>query len=148
MLRLHEIVGVASDPGVARVLHRLAHAGAVEYLTLEPQDSARHRIRMATDKGTDCAIAIPREQRLCDGAVLLLDDERAIVVRLTETQWLKFRPADLNSALELGQAAGNAHWRIRVEDEALCVAVEGAEDDYARRIETMVQAGRVRLKDD
>ena len=36
-------------------------------------------MRGRTDKGTDIAIALGRDQQLTDGSVLLLDEDRAIV---------------------------------------------------------------------
>ena len=36
---------------------------------------SRRRLRVTTDKGNECAIALSRQEKLFDGAVLLLDDE-------------------------------------------------------------------------
>ena len=57
------IVGYASDPIIAEQIHQLAHNGFLEILLIEQQDVARHRLRTVTDKGTECLIAIPRDQR-------------------------------------------------------------------------------------
>lgn len=145
MLRLNKIIGTVSDPDIAEALHGMQHADAVEYIVLEPQDAARRRIRARTDRGTDCAISLSRDERLRDGAVLLIESGRAIVVRLTETQWLPFMPADLTSALEIGHAAGNAHWRVRIKDGTLWAALEGPEEQYRNRVDALVASGRVRL---
>lgn len=50
---------------------------------------ARRRMRVCTQRGEEIAIALPREETLFDGAVLLLDDTRAIVVRATVECWLR-----------------------------------------------------------
>ena len=91
-LRLERIVGEAADPAIAERLHALAHANAVESIVLGREDAARHRLRVKTDRGRDCTIALPRSQRLRNGAVLLLDARRAIVVRLREEAWLRLAP--------------------------------------------------------
>ncbi len=70
------------------------------------------------------AIALPRDQKLFDGAVLLLDADRALVVRVDRQHWLQLQPRSLADAIELGYHAGNLHWRVRFADEALLVALE------------------------
>jgi urease accessory protein len=142
-LRLERIVGEAADPAIAERLHALAHANAVESIVLGREDASRHRLRVMTDRGRDCAIALPRSQRLCNGAVLLLEEQRAIVVRLSDEEWLAFRPRDLTAALELGYFAGNMHWRIRIEGARLEVALEGPKQDYLDRLAPLIADGRI-----
>jgi len=108
-LHLRRIVGRASDPEIADRLHGLAHRGRVEHLALSPEDTRRHRLRAIGDHGTECAIALPRSEHLGDGAVLLLDEDHAIVVRVTEHSWLDLVATDAAAALELGYFAGNMH---------------------------------------
>ncbi|HEX6115111.1 MAG TPA: urease accessory protein UreE [Geminicoccaceae bacterium] len=142
-LRLERIVGEAGDPALAERLHALAHAGAVESIVLGREDAARHRLRAVTDRGRECAIALPRSQRLRNGAVLLLEADRAIVVRLREEEWLALRPRDLAAALELGHFAGNMHWRIRIEGARLKIALEAPEADYLDRLAPLIADGRI-----
>lgn len=145
MEKLDTILGYASQPPFDAALHDLDHAGRVEYLTVAPDDVARRRIRLSTDKGTDCAIALGRDQHLADGAVLRLDDTGAIVVRLSEREWLALRARDHAAALELGYFAGNLHWKVRFDGELLEVALEGPRQGYLDRLELMLTAGKVRL---
>ena len=67
----------------------------------------RRRLRVTTDRGSECAIALAREDKLFDGAVLVLEDDRAVVVRAEETSWLVVAPADIAAAIELGYCSGN-----------------------------------------
>ncbi len=148
MHRLTEIIGYTSDPGIADRLHRLAHAGVVEYLTVDGNDVLRHRFRATTDKGTDCAISLPRDQRLRDGAVLTLEEGRAIVIRTVEEHWLCLRPCDAAAALEIGYFAGNLHWRVKFQGESLLIALEGPVEDYLARLEPFFLDGRAERVDD
>lgn len=148
MLTLTAILGFATDEGLHERLHRLEHRGAVETITLDRRDMQRHRLRTSTDKGTACAIALPREARLEDGAVLLVDDERAVVVRASEQHWLRLVPRDAAAALELGYHAGNMHWRVHFEGDVLAVALEGPETAYLARLEGFLGDGRARRADD
>jgi len=142
VLRLTRVLGNVAEPLLAEQLHGLEHRGLVETITLEPQDTARRRLRAITDRGTDSAIILNRAQRLSNGAVLLLEAERAVIVRLTESTWLGVRACDAATALELGYLAGNMHWKVRFEADALWVRLEGAEAQYRARLAELVDAGR------
>lgn len=142
-LQLERIVGEAADPAIAERLHALAHANAVQSIVLGREDASRHRLRVLTDLGRDCAIALPRSQRLRNGAVLLLEEQRAIVVRLRAEECLAFRRRDLTAALELGYFARNVQWRIRIEGARLEVALEGPEQDYLDRLAPLIPDGRI-----
>jgi urease accessory protein len=142
-LWLNGIVGIATHPDFAEHLHTLEHRGIVEYLLLEREDTQRHRLRATTDKGTECIIALPRSQKLSNGAILLLEPERAVVVRMKEERWLALTPCDLPTALELGYFAGNMHWRVSVDGPVLHIALEGPEQDYLDRLRQLLSTGRV-----
>ena len=148
VLKLNHILGNASGGEMAEAIHRLSHAGCLEKIELSAADTARKRLRVTTDKGTDCAIALNRELALENGSVLLLDDERAIVVRMLETEWLRIAPADSAAALELGYFVGNLHWRVRFDSAVLAIALEGPEQNYLDRLAAHFANGRARRVDD
>ncbi len=145
MLRLTSIVGSASEPAIAERLHELSHRGIVEYVTLSRADTARRRLHVFTDRGTEAAIMLDRSERLANGAVLRLDDEGAVVVRLEEPQWLALEPRDAAAALELGYFCGNMHWKVRFAGSMLHVSLEGPPEDYLHRIAHLAGDGRVRV---
>ncbi|WP_213875731.1 urease accessory protein UreE [Pseudomonas sp. dw_358] len=143
MLILDTIVGQASDPALAERLHDLSHAGQVETLSLSASDVQRHRLRLASDRGTDCAIRLERHQQLRNGSVLMLDAGRAIVVQMQDQQYLALKPRDAAAALELGYFAGNMHWAVRFAADLLQIPLNGPEDDYLERLAPMLADGRV-----
>ncbi len=143
MITITEIVGTASDPSLADRLHHLEHHDRVETLVVGEEDSSRRRLRGKTDKGTDVAIALDRGDQLVDGAVLLLEDTRAIVLRKAEQRWLRLAPRDADAALEAGYCAGNHHWKVRFEPGALLIATQGPAEHYVDRLEHLVKAGRI-----
>jgi urease accessory protein len=145
MLRLTGILGQATDPELFERLHRLQHDGRVERILLGRDDAARHRLRVQTDKGTDCAIALPRHQHLGNGAILLLDADRAVIVIMREEETLRLAPADAAAALELGYFAGNMHWAVRFAGLELEIVLNGPADSYLARLEPMLSAGRIAL---
>jgi urease accessory protein len=143
MIKIDHIAGAATEPAIAEALHELEHRGAVEYVTLSPADTQRHRLRVLTDRGTECAIAVPRTQRLENGTVLLLEPSRAILVRMSEVQWLTLRAADAAAALELGYFAGNMHWKVEFEGELLRIALQGPAGSYLERLSHLMRGGRI-----
>jgi urease accessory protein len=75
--------------------------------------------------------------------VVLLDDERALVIRVDTEHWLRIEPHSLADAVELGYHAGNLHWRVRFQGEALLVALEAPVDHYLERLGALVAGRRV-----
>lgn len=143
MLRLDRVVGHRSDPWLAAPLHALEHAGGIEVLHVPEADLARRRLRAVTDRGTDCAVALDRDARLADGAVLLLTAERAILVRAGAPDILRLRPLDASAALRLGHLAGHLHWRVRFEDPVLAVLLDGPRDAALARLGPLADAVEV-----
>jgi urease accessory protein len=141
MLRLHGVAGHWHDPNLRSRLHALEHAHAVEYLAVAEADIGRRRLRLVTDKGTDCAISVDRADDLTDGAVLLLEPSRAIVLRVGAAKQWRLRARDAAAALQLGWYAGNLHWRVRFDGDALLVLLDGPVDDYRARLRPLLDAG-------
>ena len=138
---LENILGYASEPDFADALHHLGHHGQVEYLTIAPDDTARRRFRLVTDRGTDCAVMLGRDQQLSDGAILKLDEAGAIVIRLNARTWLTLDAPDKAKALALGYFAGNLHWKVRFEDGLIHIALEGPKQTYLSRLEPLLADG-------
>ncbi|XSG83221.1 MAG: urease accessory protein UreE [Methyloligella sp. ZOD6] len=145
MQKLEQIVGYKSDPEIADRLHGLEHKGQVEYLALKPEDLQRHRLRVTGDQETEFAISIPRDQRLVDGAVLMLDRDRAVIVKAEEQRWLRVKPHNSSAALALGYFAGNMHWKVRFDGPILEIAIQGVEADYLARLSELMADGQVEL---
>ncbi|CAL77821.1 Putative Urease accessory protein UreE [Bradyrhizobium sp. ORS 278] len=143
MLRLHGILGRADDKVYARQLHALEHRGGIELLFVPPADAGRKRFRLTTDRGTDCAVSLDRDEELVDGALLHLDAERAIIARFGEQQVLRLKPRDDASALKLGWHAGNLHWRVRFEVDVLVVLLDAPLATYRARIQPLLDSGEV-----
>lgn len=143
MLRIDRVLGSRLEPPFLENIHDLEHRGAVDIVNIPVADIARRRLLITTRGGEELAIALPREQKLFDGAVLLIDADRAIVVRAATERWLRLEPRSISDAIELGYHAGNLHWRVRFDGEILFVALEGRPEDYMARIEELISTRRV-----
>lgn len=147
VLHLNQILGNLSEAAMAERIHSLSHDGKLEEIHLSAADTARKRLRVKTDKGTDCAIALARDACLENGSVLLLEDGRAIIIRMLETKWLRIVPVNDAAALELGYFAGNLHWRVRFDEAVLEIALDGPEQNYLDRLANHLDSGRARRVD-
>lgn len=149
---LDGIVGWVSDQAVADRLHDLRHHSglehAVEYLHLDVHDLDRKRLRATSDAGTDYAIVLPRDSALADGAVLLLESDRAVVVRAGVPRTTTLRANDIGAALRLGFLAGHLHWKVDQRDDTVVVHLEGPISEYTSRIVELLESGRVESLDD
>lgn len=143
MLRIDHVLGSRMEPALSEELHRLEHQGAVDVVNVPAPDLARRRLLITTRGGEELAIALPRHEKLFDGAVLLLESDRAIVVRAATERWLRLEPRSISDAVELGYHVGNLHWRVRFGGEVLLVALEGRPEDYTARLESLISARRV-----
>jgi urease accessory protein len=149
---LDGIVGWVTDQAVADRLHELRHhpdlEHAVEYLHLDVHDLNRKRLRATSDAGTDYAIVLQRDSALADGAVLLLETDRAVVVRAGARRTMTLRANDIGAALRLGFLAGHLHWKVDQGDDTVVVHLEGPESDYVSRIVELLDSGRVESLDE
>jgi urease accessory protein len=143
MLRLHGIIGNVSDASIANGLHALEHRNAVEILYVPDADGGRRRLRLTTDHGTDCALVLRRDETLTDGAVVLMEPTRAIVVRIGVPKTLTLKPVGIEAAIRLGWNAGNLHWRVTFRGEDLLVLLDGPKAEYLARIKPLLDAGSV-----
>ena len=143
MLRIDNVLGSRLETAFSEEIHRLEHRGAVDVVNIPVADLARRRLLATTRGGEELAIALPRHQKLFDGAILLIDGERAIVVRAATERWMRLEPRSISDAIELGYHAGNLHWRVRFQGEVLFVAMEGRLEDYTARLNAMISARRV-----
>ena len=143
MLRLNRILGQASDPAFFDRLHDLQHHGRLERILIGSDDAARHRLRVLTDAGTECAISLPRDQRLANGSILLIDEHRAILIAMRDEEVLKLAPADAAAALELGYFAGNMHWAVRFSGAELHILLHGPAETYLDRLHPLLAGGRI-----
>ncbi len=144
-VRVGHVLGGWLDPVFHDRIHALEHHGAVDLVIIPQADLARRRLLTTTRKGVQLAIALPREERLFDGAVLVLDEFHAIIVRAEAERWLRLKPRSIADAIELGYQAGNLHWRVRFDGEVLLVPLEGRPEDYAARLEDLLSSGRIQM---
>lgn len=88
---------------------------------MPPDEAGRKRFRLTTDRGTDCAVSLDRDEQLTNGALLYIDSKTAIIV------WF-------------GQ---QSVWRVRFEGDRPVVLLDGPLSDYRTRLEHLLNGGEV-----
>lgn len=141
-LMLDRILGQATEAPWAETLHALEHLGGLETVAIPEAEAARKRIRLTTDRGRDCAIALPRAQKLTDGAVLYCRDGMAIVARIDGGARLRLVPQSLGDALRLGHWCGNLHWKVVFGEGWMEVILDGPEAGYRDRLRDLAPLAR------
>jgi len=56
---------------------------------------------------------------------------------------MRLRGKDAEAQLKLGWNAGNLHWRVRFEGDALVVLLDGPQETYRARIKSLIDTGDV-----
>jgi len=128
MKQIEEILGNSrTDSELATALDSHREQGSLETVRIAAAERKRSRLRVETDAGTDLGVVPDRPLRA--GDVLVLDEERAVVVAFERR---KAAVIDLPeptagavaAAVELGHRVGNQHWDLAVDEGAVYIPVE------------------------
>lgn len=141
------IIGHEDEPAIAELLHELDHHGAVDVVRIDPVDLDRRRLRVVSEAGSDLAIMLPRNMSLRDGAVLVLDRQRALIVRSGPVNRMRIRARTTAAALRLGFLAGHLHWKCDQNGDTLTVVIPGSARDHLNRIESLLGSGDLEMLD-
>jgi urease accessory protein len=116
------------DTSLKEKYHRQAFCETVKISRLESQ---RVRMRKSTDKGTDIAIILPPGSKLRHGDVVLLSDEKMVVVELEPenvavVQVTQNIPKDhlIELPVRIGHTIGNLHRPIRLEGNKIYFPIQ------------------------
>ncbi len=115
------------DESLAEKVDVHKEQGTVERVLIDASKRKRSRIRTETDQGTDLGLVV--KDPLNEGDVLLLDDERAVIVYFKPREAVVFSlpeqsETSVETILELGHSIGNHHWTIAVEDKTVYIPIE------------------------
>lgn len=145
VLNINHVLGSRLEPSFSEKIHRLELHNAVDEVRLSADSLEKRELRTTTRGGRELAIALPRHEKLFDGAVLLLDDDAAIVVREAGRRCLRLQPRSISDAIELGYHIGNLGWPVRFEGDVLFVAMHGRAENYVVRLGELIWSRRVAI---
>ncbi|MFC7132337.1 MULTISPECIES: urease accessory protein UreE [Salinibaculum] len=128
MQRVDGILGnVNDDAELSRSVAVHEKDGSLERVVIPAGDRHRSRLRVETDAGKDLGIVVD-EPPLYAGDVLVLDDDRAVVVAFEDEEAVVIDLPEPSSegvvtAVELGHRIGNLHWDLAIRDGAAYIPV-------------------------
>lgn len=128
MQRIDGILGnVDNDAELSRRVADHEENGSLERVVIPAKNRHRSRLRVETDAGTDLGIIVD-DPPLCAGDVLVLDDDRAVVVAFEDEEAVVIDLPDaskegVKTAIELGHRIGNQHWDLAVCTDAAYIPV-------------------------
>ncbi len=119
---------VDDDPDIAARVAVHEDDGTLERLVVAAGDRHRSRLRVETEAGTDLGVVVENPP-LRAGDVLVLDDERAVVVAFETREAVALDLPEpsagaVATAVELGHRVGNQHWDLAVRDGTAYVPLE------------------------
>ena len=144
-LSIYHVLGSRLESSFSERIHRLELHNAVDEVRLTAAAFEQRELRVTTRGGAELTIALPRHEKLFDGAILLLDDRHAIVVREAGLRRLRLQPRSISDAIELGYHIGSLGWPVRFEGDVLSVAMEGRAEDYVVRLGELIWSRRVAI---
>ena len=122
MILVEKIIGnINSDPHFKEKYRDMLKSDHVEKIEMTRLECERARIRKVSDKGTDLAITITPGSRIHDGDIVLLTDEKMIIVnRASENVATIYLKGNISYeqlfeiTIKLGHTIGNMHRPIKV----------------------------------
>ena len=132
MITITSVVGnTKSDKNLEDAYQKLSGEKKVEMVLLSRVEAQRSRMRRTSDAGTDIAITLEHGFTLKHGDVLLLEENRMIVVEYESEDVLGFKiKEELSSdqkvaiAIKLGHIIGNLHRPICVKDNITYMPIQ------------------------
>lgn len=122
MIHIDNIIGnINSDSHLKDKYHVMLRNDQVERIEITRVESERSRIRKVSDKGTDLALIMVPGSHINDGDVLLLTEEKMVIVkRISENVAIISLKRNLSQdqlfdmATKLGHTIGNMHRPIKI----------------------------------
>lgn len=132
MIEINEICGnIKSDQALKSKHLEMAKNDKAESILLTRNESEKSRMRKVSDKGTEVALAMPAGSCLNDGDVVLLDDEKMIIVKQKSESVALVTILDnttnenfLETAVKIGHIIGNLHRPIRIEGNRIYFPIQ------------------------
>jgi urease accessory protein len=132
MIHINKIVGnINSDSDLHKKYQYMMKKGKVEEIQLSRLEADRTRIRKLSNKGMDLALTMIPGSHINDGDVVLLTEEKMVIVkRESENVAIISLNNDisakqiLETAIKLGHIIGNMHRPIKVTDNKVYLPIQ------------------------
>lgn len=132
MITVRSILGnVRSEGKLRELFENFQIENKVERVLLSRMEAQRSRIRRTSDRGTDIAISLDNGFALKHGDVLLVEENRLILVEYEPEDVLGFKiignlpyEQKITVAIKLGHIIGNLHKPLSTKGEVIYVPLQ------------------------
>ena len=132
MISINSVLGnVHTDSDLGRKYREMAEKQLSEIVRIRRNEAQRVRMRKTSDKGTDVAIIIPQSTHIKHGDVLLLDNNKIIIVEVLPERVAvitienNFPSHNLfEIAAKVGHTIGNLHRPIKIENNNIILPIQ------------------------
>lgn len=132
MIKIESIIGnINRDPTLKERYTELSKRGLCEHVVISRLETERVRLRRKSDKGTDIAILLKEGSRLRNGDVLLLTDDKMIIIELAKENVGVVTIKDTHNnneiiqiAVKVGHTIGNLHRPIKLQDNKIYFPIQ------------------------
>jgi urease accessory protein len=143
MLNINLVVGnVHKDPELGQKYRQMSEKRLSETIRISRSEAQRVRMRKTSDKGTDVAITLPQNTHIKHGDVLLLDNDKIIVVEIKPERVAVIAIENniasnhlLEIAAKVGHTIGNLHRPIKIQNNNIILPIQAeSELDLLKKI--------------
>ena len=142
MLNINSVVGNVHKDHELGQKYRQMSEKQLETIRISRSEAQRVRMRKTSDKGTDVAIMLPQNTHIKHGDVLLLDNDRIIVVEVQPERVAVIAIENniashhlLEIAAKVGHTIGNLHRPIKIENNNIILPIQAeSELDLLKKI--------------
>jgi urease accessory protein len=131
MLNINSVVGNIHKDHELGHKYRQMSEKQLETIRISRSEAQRVRMRKTSDKGTDVAIMLPQNTHIKHGDVLLLDNDRIIVVEIQPERVAVIAIENniashhlLEIAAKVGHTIGNLHRPIKIENNNIILPIQ------------------------
>lgn len=142
MITVESVVGnIYHDKEVGKKHKAMSSKAQLEAVRINRFEAQRVRMRKTSDKGTDMAMTFPPGTKLRHGDVILLSEERMVVVELEPEKVAVVEVKHLHEGdtigvpVRIGHTIGNLHRPIKLDGDSIMFPIQTeSEVDMFRKL--------------
>jgi urease accessory protein len=143
MISINSIVGnIHNDYVLGQKYNQMTARQLSEIIRISRSEAQRVRMRKTSDKGSDVAIILPQSVHIKHGDVLLLNNDKIIIVEIQAEKVAVIAVENniasehlFEMAVKVGHTIGNLHRPIKLEDNKIILPIQAeSELDLLKKV--------------
>jgi urease accessory protein len=143
MISINSVVGnIHNDYDLAQKYNQMTVKQLSEIIRISRNEAQRSRMRKTSNKGSDVAIMLPQSVHIKHGDVLLLNNDKIIIVEIQHEKVAVIAVKNniasehlFEMAVKVGHTIGNLHRPIKLEDNKIILPIQAeSELDLLKKV--------------